>query len=241
MEEKKHILSVFKFVLESVISQLHPFLPFETEEINSHLSSEFSSLLHKNYFSTSSSALRIPDVNTSLIKEVEEHLKLVKSIRSLQKLIGDLRKDKTVPAESSSKCVLLLNDQAKMPSADMQEMIHCLTRLNIETIRELPSYSQIHMPSQIPGISVLFPIPEDHKTGVINQIQSNIRGIEKKLKQSESKLEGIRKNLSNPMFLSRASKEVVERERNDEGIVEENCKVLQKNLKELLDIVHTNS
>lgn len=119
-------------------------------------------------------------------------------------------------------------------------MIKRLTRLDIEILNALPQYSQIHMPSQLPGISVLFPVPEDRKTGVMEQIQSNIRGIEKKLSQSEAKLEGIRKNLKNPMFLSRASKEVIEREKNDETVVADNCRVLEKNLKELLELIQTN-
>ena len=104
----------------------------------------------------------------------------------------------------------------------------------------LPSYSQIHMPSQLPGISVLFPVPSNRKSGVMEQIQANVRGIEKKLKQSESKLESIHKNLSNPMFLQRASKEVIEREKNDESIVADNCSVLKKNLDELLQILKEN-
>ena len=226
-------------MLESVIAQLHPFLPFETEEINSHLEPDFTSILHKNYFS-SSSPLRISAVNHDLIKEVEDHMKVVHSIRGLHKLIGDLRKSKT-PGENLMKCVLLLNDQAKEPSLDMQDMMKRLTHLDIEVAHSLPDYSQIHMPSQLPGISVLFPVPEERKTGVIEQIQANMRGIEKKLKQSEQKLEGIRKNLKNPMFLSRASKEVIERERNDEVIVADNCRVLHKNLKELNDLIHNNS
>lgn len=238
LEEKKHILSVFRYVLESVVSQLHPFLPFETEEIHSHLSGNSVSLLEKNYFAASSS-LRIADVNDTLIKEVEDHLKLVHSIRGLHKLIGDLRKSKT--SGELMKCVLLLNEQASEPSQDMREMIKRLTHLDIEVAHSLPDYSQIHMPSQLPGISVLFPVPEDRKTGVIEQIQTNVRGIEKKLKQSEAKLEGIHKNLQNPLFLSRASKEVIEREKNDEVIVADNCRVLQKNLQELFDILHNNS
>lgn len=238
-EEKRHVLSVFRFVLESVVSQLHPFLPFETEEIHSHLTSFSQPILHENYFS-SSSPLRLANVNSELVKEVEDHLKLVHNIRGLHKLIGDLRKTKKTPSESPSECVLLVNSQATIPSKDMQDMIRRLTRLNITISHALPEYSQIHMPSQLPGISVLFPVPEDRKTGVMEQIQSNIRGIEKKLSQSEAKLEGIRKNLKNPMFLARASKEVIEREKNDETVVADNCRVLEKNLKELLELIQTN-
>ena len=42
------------------------------------------------------------------------------------------------------------------------------------------------------------------------------------------------------MFLQRASKEVIEREKNDESIVADNCSVLKKNLDELLQILKEN-
>lgn len=239
-ENRKHILSVLKYILSSTISQLHPFIPFETEEIHSYLSSiSNNSILHENYFSQSNE-LRIKQVNNQLIQEVEDHLKVVHSIRGLQKLIGDLRKNKNITNDLPSTCVLLLNEQATEPSKDMIDMMKRLTRLNIEVMNSLPSYSQIHMPSQLPGISVLFPVPSNRKSGVMEQIQANVRGIEKKLKQSESKLESIHKNLSNPMFLQRASKEVIEREKNDESIVADNCSVLKKNLDELLQILKEN-
>ena len=76
MAEKAHVLSVLKFVLLSSISQLHPFMPFETEEINSILSPSFVPLLHQNYF-TPSNPLRVQRVNKSLISEVEVILLLL--------------------------------------------------------------------------------------------------------------------------------------------------------------------
>lgn len=150
-------------------------------------------------------------------------------MRSLQKLIGDLRKDK----DEARLCYLLLGANTSEPSVPMVDLVHRLTRLDIALLKETPRFSQIHMPSSIPGVSVLFPVPEERKSGVMKQIQDNMRGIEKKLKQSEKKLESIRRNLANPMFLSRASKEVCEREKNDEVVVASSIEVMKKNLKDL--------
>lgn len=245
VDEKTHVLSVLKFVLLSCISQLHPFLPFETEEINSILNPSFVPLLHQNYF-TASSPLRVASVDNTLISEVEvmaafsihpqSYINVVHDVRSLQKLIGDMRKDK----DESRVCYLLVNSGASNPSPGMVELVHRLSRLDIQLLTTTPQFSQIHMPSSIPGISVLFPVPEDRKSGVMKQIQDNMRGIEKKITQSEKKLEGIRRNLANPMFLTRASKEVCERERNDEKVVASNIEVLKKNLKDLESLLQFN-
>ena len=152
-------------------------------------------------------------------------------MRSLQKLIGDLRKDK----DEARLCYLLLGANTSEPSAPMVDLVHRLALL-----KETPRFSQIHMPSSIPGVSVLFPVPEERKSGVMKQIQDNMRGIEKKLKQSEKKLESIRRNLANPMFLSRASKEVCEREKNDEVVVASSIEVMKKNLKDLEELCEFN-
>ena len=147
-----------------------------------------------------------------------------------------MRKDK----DESRVCYLLVNSGASNPSPGMVELVHRLSRLDIQLLTAPPQFSQIHMPSSIPGISVLFPVPEDRKSGVMKQIQDNMRGIEKKITQSEKKLAGIRKNLANPMFLTRASKEVCERERSDEKVVSSNIDVLKKNLKDLECLLQFN-
>lgn len=158
-------------------------------------------------------------------------------VRSLQKLIGDLRTDRSHPSVS---CGLLLSKYAKDISVDQLTIVKRLTRIDVQIMHNLPDYSQIHMPSQLPGISVLFAIPEDRHVGVIKQLQDNLKGIDKKIKASEAKLESIRQNLKNPMFLERASKEVCEQTKNDEKVVEENWKVLQKNRDLLLSLIEGN-
>lgn len=86
----------------------------------------------------------------------------------------------------------------------------------------------------------MFPIPAEHKVGVMKTIQDNVRGLEKKLAQSEKKLASIERNLRNPMFLQRASPEVCERERGDRETYRNNCEVLRKNVAELLEIIKQN-
>lgn len=54
-----------------MVCQLHPFLPFETEEIFSYLSNR--SLLTTNYF-TSQPELRVENIDKELIEQVENHM-----------------------------------------------------------------------------------------------------------------------------------------------------------------------
>ena len=161
---------------------------------------------------------------------------MVHDVRSLQKLVGDLRGDRT----NTSLCGLLLGKTAKEVSSEQIEIIRRLTQLDVEVLHSIPSYSQIHMPTQVAGISVLFAVPEESRVGVMKQLQDNVRGLEKRLKASEAKLESIRKNLRNPLFLQKASREVCEREKNNEQVVEENCNVLRKNVDELLSLIRDN-
>ena len=86
----------------------------------------------------------------------------------------------------------------------------------------------------------MFPIPAERKTGVMKAIQDNVRGLQKKLTQSEKKLASIERNLSNPVFLQKASPEVCERERNDRETYKHNCSVLRENVAELLEIIRQN-
>ena len=261
---KYRMLCVFNHVLRSVLCQLHPFLPFETEEIFSHLQSlsastttpsasitppreRVNSLLTTGYF-TQRSSLRLPAIDHSLIREVDDYLTLVHDVRGLQKLCGDLGKSsdkKTQPSSSSTKkeanrCVLLLNEQAKTPSAAMLDLVSTLTKLTVTTSTTINEPSQIHTPSHLPGVAVMFPIPAERKTGVMKAIQDNVRGLQKKLTQSEKKLASIERNLSNPVFLQKASPEVCERERNDRETYKHNCSVLRENVAELLEIIRQN-
>lgn len=151
--------------------------------------------------------------------------------------MGDLRTDRS---DSSLSCGLLLSQYAKKLSIDQLTIVKRLTRIDVRIMHELPTYSQIHMPSQLPGISVLFAIPEERHVGVIKQLQDNLKGLEKKIRTSQAKLESIRQNLKNPLFLEKASKEICEQAKNDEKIVEENCKVLQKNRDILFSLIQDN-
>ena len=265
-QAKYRMLCVFNYILRSVLCQLHPFLPFETEEIFSHLQSlssttptsttppreQVDSLLTTGYF-TQHSSLRLPTINHSLIREVEDHITLVHDVRGLQKLCGDLgksgnKKTQSASASASSssvkkeanRCVLLLNEQAKTPSAAMLDLVATLTKLTVTTSTTINEPSQIHTPSHLPGIAVMFPIPAERKTGVMKAIQDNVRGLQKKLTQSEKKLASIERNLSNPVFLQKASPEVCERERNDRETYKHNCSVLRENVAELLEIIRQN-
>lgn len=234
LQAKHELLCVFNYVLQSIVCQLHPFLPFETEEINCHLSTK--SLLTSDYF-TSHSELRVKQIDKSLIEQVEKNLCLVHDVRGLQKLCGDLSKSKDTHLDH---CILLLNQGIPTPSPAMLEIVSRLTKLNITVSYEILEESQIHIPSQIPGISVMFPIPAERKSGVMKAIQDNVRGLEKKLAQSERKLASIERNLKNPLFLERASPEVCEREKNDLEKYTNNCSVLRKNVAELLEIMKQN-
>ena len=261
-QAKYRMLCVFNYVLRSVLCQLHPFLPFETEEIFSHLDSlsassssstpsrnQTKSLLTTGYF-TKQSSLRLATINHSLIREVEDHITLVHDVRGLQKLCGDLGKNSNKKAQSTSssttttkevnRCVLLLNDQANTPSAAMLDLVSTLTKLSVTTSTTINEPSQIHTPSHLPGVAVMFPIPAERKTGVMKAIQDNVRGLQKKLTQSEKKLASIERNLNNPVFLQKASPEVCERERNDRETYKHNCSVLRENVAELLEIIRQN-
>ena len=62
----------------------------------------------------------------------------------------------------------------------MLELVQRLTRLRVTTSETVDETSQIHVPSHVPGVSVMFPIPEGRKGGVMKNIQDNVRGLQKK-------------------------------------------------------------
>ena len=166
---------------------------------------------------------------------MELHRTLIRDVRALRQLCGAIGDGATL-----DHCVLV-SPADKTPAAPMLELVQRLTRLRVTTSETVDETSQIHVPSHVPGVSVMFPIPEGRKGGVMKNIQDNVRGLQKKLAMSEKKLASIERNLANPMFMQRASPEVREREKNDRETVRENCDVLRKNVAELLEIIQENA
>ena len=116
---------------------------------------------------------------------MELHRTLIRDVRALRQLCGAIGDGATL-----DHCVLV-SPADKTPAAPMLELVQRLTRLRVTTSETVDETSQIHVPSHVPGVSVMFPIPEGRKGGVMKNIQDNVRGLQKKLAMSEKKLASI--------------------------------------------------
>ena len=211
--EQRETLYVLHYILEKTLRLLHPFIPFVTERLWQSLKwkeeakGQFPSIMLQAF----------PEASTALVDVAAE-----KTIQSLQQVIDAIRNfrgenrippKKEIPIEYFSKAadaeaLIKLHAREIQSLAKVSELSPIDVKKVGEKDREDALFSVI--PIQEPSMELRINL-----AGLVD-IEEETRRLEKEIQKCEADLAHVLKKLSNPSFVDRAPKVVVEKERQRE-------------------------
>jgi valyl-tRNA synthetase len=205
-------------IFDEALRLLHPFMPFVTEELWQHLSNRpnGSSIMVSPF---PKSDQRWIDKNT------EEEMQYVQNaINSIRNIRGEL----TVPPSREISLILKFTDKTKEDIIKRyQKYFQRLARVNSITTSTDGTKPNQAASAVVAGGEIFIPLE-----GIIDTAVEKER-IEKELKHIENMIQGIENKLSNDNFVSRAPRDVVEKERIKLINFKESYTKLRNNLNQL--------
>jgi valyl-tRNA synthetase len=205
-------------IFDEALRLLHPFMPFVTEELWQHLSNRpnGSSIMVSPF---PKSDQRWIDKNT------EEEMQYVQNaINSIRNIRGEL----TVPPSKEISLILKFTDKTKEDIIKRyQKYFQRLARVNSITTSTDGTKPNQAASAVVAGGEIFIPLE-----GIIDTAVEKER-IEKELKHIENMIQGIENKLSNDNFVSRAPRDVVEKERIKLINFNESYTKLRNNLNQL--------
>jgi valyl-tRNA synthetase len=219
--DKQVARSVVLGVLDRILRLLHPFAPFITEEIWQAL----PDLVVENTDPVKSIMIqRYPEADTARLDDTAED-----DINILQQVISairNIRGEMNIPPGKEAELVLAQTDNTALDTLLKNELY----------IRKLARIGSIHVQSERPqtaasavvhGLECYLPLAD------LIDVEVERNRLEKEIKRLENQIAGLEKKLNNENFISRAPKEVVDKERKKRVAFEENAIKLRKNLEQI--------
>ncbi len=210
--------SVALYVLDHILRLLHPFMPFITEEIWHALPGHDDpkgSIMQAEY----------PQEDKKWHDRTVERDMIL-----LQHVIGGIRNirgEMNVPPAKEAELIVNSGDEEKT----------AVLKTNALSIRKLARISEIRYNVEPPklaasavvqGMELFVPLAD------LIDIDVEKNRLEKEIIRLEKQLDGLNKKLTNENFISRAPKEVVQKEKQKKADWESNLEKLKKNLQNLL-------
>ncbi len=213
-EDKTQKQIVLFVVLLASIRLLHPMAPFITEELFSILKEIFPegeahsdidlftrgalSSLRAQCCMVSSfpKIINHPDLADHIEKDFDFLKQLIYAVRNIR---GEMR------LSPGAKTDLFLESDKKQLIEKHSHILKALVPIEMVHFDE-KSTSSFASTAQLDNTSILIPLPQD-------LLQKEKERLEKELSKKELNLEGVSKKLSNPNFVERAPKELVEKQK----------------------------
>ncbi len=211
-------LAVATYVMREIVRLLHPVIPFITEEIWHHLKLEEEESIVVSPWP------EVPEKYADASAEAD-----MKVLRDLIVAVRTIRAEMNVPR--SKKAAILVRTER-----DTQQVE--LLRSNEPYIRFLTSAESLEVGPEVEkpkasgsavvaGMEVYVPL-----SGLIDFDVERQR-LQKEIRRLQQQLDALNKKLANVNFISKAPKEIVERERQKKGQYEEKLEKLEANLASL--------
>jgi len=206
--------SIALHLLDNILRLLHPFMPFITEEIWHALpggANDQESIMHCTY----------PVENKKWQdKEAEREMTL------LQQVIGairNIRGEMNVPPAKEAELIASTDDEEKLlvlrKNAVAIQKLARISRIHYNQARPTPAASAV-----VQGIELFLPLAE------LIDVEVERARLDKEISRLVNQLESLEKKLANENFISRAPKEVVEKEQQKKADWQNNLQKLQKSL-----------
>jgi valyl-tRNA synthetase len=186
-------------IFETSLRMLHPFMPFITEELWSHISG------HKPGGSIMIEPW--PKINKSKINPDAE--RQIASIQDIITSVRSIRGEMNVPPGKDTELYLKTDDTVKQKTIEKYsaylKRLAKISSLVVGSIMERPSYAASAV---VDGTEIFVPLK-----GIID-IDIERKRITKEIDRLEKAAMTVEKKLLNEQFLSKAPKEVIDKEKN---------------------------
>jgi len=194
--EKQVAVSVFAAVLEKLITLLHPFMPFITEEIRQAIG------LPDPLITSQWPAAGTPGAGSAAdLKSMESLLRIVEVVRSI-------RGEYTIPPSQMTDLIFACDDAAlQRLLAEHGDILANLDKVIVKQAQANAAKPAFSASGLVPGGRVFIPLE-----GILDPAQEKVR-LTKELGKAEGFLAAQEKKLSNEGFVKSAPAEVVEGER----------------------------
>jgi valyl-tRNA synthetase len=204
-------------VLSDTLALLHPFLPFITEELNSHLNTGADPLIVSQYPERTD----VPHTEAARIFEatIKEPVEAIRNIR------GESNVDpkKRIPVAITSFSDKALSVAAKAAPQYVEYMA------KVDEILAVPSGSEPESAKKAATNVTASQTTYIPYAGLIDIAAEKAR-LEKEIAKAEGEIAATEKKLANKSFTDRAPKEIVEREEKKKAEAAERLEKLQKAL-----------
>lgn len=193
-EEKVVTRSVLLYTLDTILRLLHPIMPFVTEEIFSHLSSD--SIVTASY---------------PVVRPEFENKEAAKGVEALKDVIRAVRNARSeVNVAPSKPITLLIKTTDESLEAFFKANVNYIKRFTNPDTLEISSQltpPDLVMSSVITGAEIYLPLAD------LLNVEEELARLEKELGKWQKELDMVGRKLSNEKFVANAKPEVVEKER----------------------------
>ena len=217
IEEPHTQITLYK-VLEKSLRVLHPIMPFIAEDIWQRLPREHDT---KSIMVSPWPKVQSQFISKKIDNEMNALINVIQAIRNLRAVWR---------IETRKELDIIIRAKNKSDQARINENLVYIKKLakirNIEISQDIkrPAHSAVAV---IEGVEIFLPLE-----GIID-IEKEKARLENKINEISVYLENIKKKLKNEDFMSKAPKEVVQKEEERKEVLEKEMEGLRKNLKEL--------
>jgi len=196
-EQSKGIaFNVLHRVLETSLQLLHPIMPFITEEIYTHLYTEYESIVISKW----------PEYDENLKDEKSE--KAMEYIIEAIKSIRNVRTEMNVPPSRKAKLMIYLTEnEAETSFKEGEVYFQKLASASEVSFLENKETSDKNVSVVTRGAEIFIPLLE------LVDIEKELERLNKEQEKLEKEIDRVEKKLSNEKFVSKAPEAVVNEER----------------------------
>ncbi|AVP66113.1 valine--tRNA ligase [Clostridium sporogenes] len=196
-EQSKGIaFNVLHRVLETSLQLLHPIMPFITEEIYTHLYTEYESIVISKW----------PEYDENLKDEKSE--KAMEYIIEAIKSIRNVRTEMNVPPSRKAKLMIYLTEnEAETSFKEGEVYFQKLASASEVSFLENKETSDKNVSVVTRGAEIFIPLLE------LVDIEKELERLNKEKEKLEKEIDRVEKKLSNEKFVSKAPEAVVNEER----------------------------
>jgi valyl-tRNA synthetase (EC 6.1.1.9) len=193
-------LYVLNEVLKNSMKLLHPFMPFITEEIYSHLITPDESIMISKW----------PEYREGVLYPEEE--RTMRIIMDAIRGIRNRRLEMNVPASRKAKAIFVTSDEGLAAAVEREaptfKRLAALSDVSLRKNRE--GIAEDAVTVVVEGMEVFLPLED------LIDIEKEIERLEKEKANLEEEIDRVVRKLSNQGFVSKAPKAVVDAEREKE-------------------------
>lgn len=213
---KSMTLYTLTYVLEKILKLLHPYMPFITEEIYTHLPTVEGCIIVSEW----------PKYNEEDNMAEEEDMMnlLMEGIRSIR----NVRAEMNVPPSKKAKLIIIPSEE-KIEAIELGKdyFITLASASNVEIAKDKSNVPEDAVGVVIDGVEIFIPLNE------LVDFEKEIERLSKEKKKLEGEIKRVNGKLANQGFLAKAPESLIEEEKAKKEKFEEMIKSVEERLTNL--------